>query len=140
MSARPGVAEFTRVSELLPKPAFDVPEPERQALASDIQAQLASLPTTIPDIDTYRRVVESLPLLKKAEDKVVGFFKDMKQRAYEAHKAITTKEAEQLKSMPPILKAILGIINSDTVLALYEARVRIATDAFYHIVANHFKS
>ena len=74
--SRPGVTEFTRVSELLPKPTFDVPEAESQALATDIQGQLANLPTSIPDIETYRKVVESLPLLKKAEDKVVAFFAD----------------------------------------------------------------
>lgn len=72
------------------------PQAEK-SLTDDIKAELASLPTTIPDVDTYRKVVESLPLLKRAEDKVVAFFKDIKKAAHDAHKAITTKESEQLK-------------------------------------------
>lgn len=70
---------------------------EEAELTSDISAQLATLPTTIPDLATYTRVVESLPLLKRAEDKVVAFFKDIKEAAHKAHKAITTKETEQLR-------------------------------------------
>ena len=110
MSARPGVAEFTRVGELLPKQAFDVPEPERQALASDIQAQLGSLPTVIGDDETYRKAKESLPLLKRAEDRVVGFFRDIKDAANKAHKAITTKEAEQLKPIKDARQRISSLI------------------------------
>lgn len=75
---------------------------EEQALTTDIATQLSALPTEIKDQDTYRRVVESLPLLKRAEDKVVSFFKEMKEAANRAHKAITTKESAQLK---PIVDA-----------------------------------
>lgn len=85
-----------------PVAAFDVPEDKRLALSSDIQSQLAGLPTVIDSPDTYRKVVESLPILKRYEDKVVAFFKDIKSAAYNAHKAITAKETQQLK---PIVDA-----------------------------------
>ena len=94
MTPRAVVAEFTKVGELVQR--FDVPEQERQALASDIKAQLDLLPKEIPNIETYRTVVESLPLLKRAEDRVVLFFRDMKDAAHKAHKLITTKESAQL--------------------------------------------
>jgi len=75
---------------------------EEQALTADVTAQLANLPTVIDNPETYRRVVESLPLLKRAEDKVTAFFKDIKDAANKAHKAITAKESEQLR---PIVAA-----------------------------------
>lgn len=78
-------------------PAVWVDPQQEQALTTDIQTQLGALPTTCPDLATYRRIVESLPLLKRAEDKVVTFFKDIKAAAYDAHKKITTKESAQLK-------------------------------------------
>lgn len=69
---------------------------EEQALTTDIQAQLADLPTAITDDATYRKAKESLPILKRAEDKVVSFFREIKDAANKAHKAITKKESEQL--------------------------------------------
>jgi len=81
---------------------FDVPEEQTRALSDDIRAQLSRLPVLIDSPTTYRQAKESLPLLKRAEDKVVGFFRDMKRAAYEAHRSITSKEAEQLK---PITQA-----------------------------------
>src|SRR3990167_29817 len=95
MTPRSGVAEFTKVGEIVQR--FDVPEQESQALASDIQSQLSGLPTVIADPETYRAAKEALPLLKRAEDKVVNFFRDIKNAAFKAHQAITTKETEQLK-------------------------------------------
>lgn len=78
--------------------AFPAPdEAATQALATDIQSQLAQLPTAIADVDTCRKAKESLVVLKKAEDKVIGFFKDIKDAAHRAHKAITSKETEQLR-------------------------------------------
>ena len=96
MTAR-GIAEFTRVSEIVQRATLDVPEPERQKLASDIEAQLSQLPTVITDPQTYVAAKEYLPRLKQAEDRVLNFFKDIKDAAFKAHKAITTKETEQLK-------------------------------------------
>lgn len=73
-----------------------------RALSTDIQSQLAALPTVIDSPETYRKAKESLPILKRAEEKVVSFFRDMKEAANRAHKAITTKESEKLA---PIKKA-----------------------------------
>lgn len=78
--------------------AFPAPdEAATQALSADIHAQLAQLPTAIGDVETCRKAKESLLVLKKAEDRVVGFFRDIKDAAFKAHKAITTKETEQLR-------------------------------------------
>ena len=85
---------FTRIGEAISP--IVVPEHEERALSTGIQAQLAGLPTAITDPETYRRAKESLPLLKQAEDKVVAFFRDIKEHAYRAHKAITAKESAQL--------------------------------------------
>ncbi len=70
---------------------------DEQKLSGDIAEQLAGLPKSITDDQTYRLAKESLVLLKKAEDKVLVFFKDIKDAAFKAHRAISTKEAEQLK-------------------------------------------
>lgn len=89
------MAPLASTTKVLAFPAPD--EAETQALSADITAQLAQLPTAIADVDTCRRAKESLLLLKRAEDKVLLFFKDIKDQAFKAHKAITSKETEQLK-------------------------------------------
>lgn len=89
-------------------PIIEVPEAESRALSTDIQSQLAQLPTVIDTPETYRKAKESLPILKRAEDKVTAFFKDIKDAAFRAHRAITTKETEQLA---PIRKARTDISN-----------------------------
>jgi hypothetical protein len=96
------------VQNLVTFPAPD--ETQTQALSADIASQLSGLPTAIVDIDTYRRAKESLPLLKRAEDKVVSFFRDMKDQAHRAHKAITTKESEQLKPIAQARQRLSGLI------------------------------
>lgn len=88
---------MTPVDDLVRRATFDVPEKEQQALESDIQAQLAGLPTVITDQDTYAAAKAFLPRLKQAEDKVLLFFRDIKDAAFKAHKAITAKESEHLK-------------------------------------------
>jgi len=77
-------------------PPFEVPEEQSRALSTDIQAQLAQLPTVIDSPETYRKAKESLPLLKRFETKVTDFFKDMKEAAHRAHRAICDKETAQL--------------------------------------------
>jgi hypothetical protein len=46
--------------------------------------------------EDYRKAKESLPLLKRAEDRVVLFFRDIKDAAFQAHRRITAKEMESL--------------------------------------------
>jgi hypothetical protein len=79
-----------------PVSRFDVPDDQVRALSTDIQAQLSQLPTVIDSPETYRKAKESLPVLKRAEDKVVDFFRSIKDAAFKAHRAITAKETEQL--------------------------------------------
>lgn len=83
---------------------------EEQALHSDITTQLATLPKSIDSPDTYRRAKESLPLLKRAEDKVLAFFVDIKDAAFKAHRAITTKETAQLKPIKDARTRLAGLI------------------------------
>ena len=78
-------------------PILEVPEAESRALSTDIHAQLSQLPAVIDSPDTYRKAKESLPILKRAEDRVTGFFSGIKDAAFKAHRAITAKEADQLK-------------------------------------------
>jgi hypothetical protein len=87
-------------------------EAQTQALAIDIQAQLANLPVAIVDDATYRRAKESLPLLKRAEDKVVDFFKDIKASASRAHRAICSKENEQLLPIKGARQRVSSLIYS----------------------------
>ena len=101
-----GVTEFTRVGEVIQKATFDVPEAESKALSTEVRAHLASVPTKVTDLETCRRANESLPLLKKAEDRVILFFRDIKDAAFKAHRAITAKEAEQLKPIQDLRKII----------------------------------
>lgn len=108
MTARAGVAEFTKVSEVVKQITFDVPEQETKALSTEVQRQLASIPTKVIDLETCRRAKESLPLLKKAEDHVILFFRDIKDAAFKAHRAITAKEAEQLKPIQDLRKILNG--------------------------------
>ena len=98
------------VAELVRQVPFDVPEPERQALESDIHAQLVKLPRTITDADTYQKAKESLPVLKRAEDTVLAFFRDIKDTAFKAHRSITMKETEQLKPIKEERNRISGLI------------------------------
>ena len=91
------MSSMTPVADIVRRVTFDVPEEDRRALESDIQAQLAGLPLAIADQDTYAAAKLFLPKLKQAEDKVLDFFRDMKDRAFKAHKAITAKEGESLK-------------------------------------------
>lgn len=91
--------------------AFPSPdEAATQALSADIHAQLAQLPTSIPDVATCLKAKESLLVLKRAEDKVTGFFKDIKDAAFKAHKAITTKETESLKPIKDARQRLSGLI------------------------------
>jgi hypothetical protein len=83
---------------------------EEQALTTDVSAQLASMPTVIDSPDTYRRAKESLPVLKRAEDKVSLFFRDIKAAAFNAHRAITAKETEQLKPIKDARTRLAGLI------------------------------
>jgi hypothetical protein len=83
---------------------------EEQALTADISGQLSQLPTVIDSPETYRRAKESLPLLKRAEDKVLGFFVEIKDAAFKAHKAITTKETAQLKPIKDARTRLAGLI------------------------------
>lgn len=93
--------------------AFPAPdEAATQALSADIHAQLAQLPTSIGDVETCRKAKESLLLLKRAEDKVVTFFRPIKDAAHKAHKAITTKEAESLKPIADARRTLSGLIYS----------------------------
>lgn len=87
-----------------------IPEAEAQALSADVQLQLSALPTAITDPDTYRKAKESLPLLKRAEDKVTAFFKDMKTQADKAHKAIVAKEREQLSPIAQARQKLSALI------------------------------
>lgn len=96
------------VRQLVTFPAPD--EQQTQALSADIKSQLAGLPTAIADPETYRRAKESLPLLKRAEDKVADFFRDIKKAAHDAHKAITTKEAAELKPIALARQKLSGLI------------------------------
>lgn len=104
-----GAAEFTRGSEVVWQVQFDVPESEVKALSADVQASFAGIPTKVVDFETYQRAKESLPLLKKAEDRVVAFFLDIKDAAFKAHRTITAKESEQLKPIQDLRK----ILNSE---------------------------
>lgn len=70
---------------------------QTQTLTADIQAQLATVPTKVVDLETCRLAKESLPILKRFENKVLDFFKPMKDAANRAHKAICEKENEQLR-------------------------------------------
>ena len=99
---------FTPVAEIIQRATFDVPEIEQKALNAEVQAHLAGIPTKVVDLDTCRRAKESLPLLKKAEDRVVLFFRDIKDAAFKAHRAITAKEAEQLKPIQDLRKILNG--------------------------------
>lgn len=101
---------MTAVASIAQRAVLTVPEEEAKALSDDIGAQLARLPLTIPDTDTYRLAKESLPLLKRAEDTVVAFFKDIKAAANAAHKAITSKEAAQLKPITDARTRVSGLI------------------------------
>lgn len=85
---------------------------EEQALTADITTQLGQLPTVIDSPETYRRAKESLPILKRAEDKVTGFFRDIKAAAFNAHRLITTKEAEQLRPIKDARQRISTLIFS----------------------------
>ncbi len=98
---------MTPTATLLPA---QVPEDEAQALSDDITVQLGRLPTVIVDDASYRRVKESLPELKRVEDKVVGFFREIKEAAHRAHKAITTKEADQLKPIRSARQQLSNLI------------------------------
>lgn len=91
-------------------PVIEVSEAESQALSTDVQAQLSQLPTVIDSPETYRKAKESLPILKRAEDKVVGFFRDIKEAANRAHKVITTKENEQLAPIKRARTALSTLI------------------------------
>ena len=106
--SRPGVAEFTRVSEVVRTVQFDVPDEQAKALSAEVQGQLAGIPTKVTDLETCRRAKESLPLLKKAEDRVTAFFKDIKDAAFKTHRAITAKETEQLKPIQDLRKILNG--------------------------------
>lgn len=91
--------------------AFPAPdEAATQALSADIHAQLAQLPASIPDVATCLKAKESLLVLKKAEDRVLGFFKDIKDAAFKAHKTITTKETESLKPIKDARLKLSGLI------------------------------
>lgn len=90
--------------------AVHVPEDQARALSTDIQTQLSGLPTSIDSPETYRKAKESLPVLKRAEDKVIGFFRDIKEAANRAHKAITTKENEQLAPIKQARTQLSGLI------------------------------
>lgn len=83
---------------------------EEQALTVDVSAQLAALPKTIDSPETYRKAKESLPILKRAEDKVLAFFVDIKDAAFKAHRAITTKESAQLKPIKDARTRLAGLI------------------------------
>jgi hypothetical protein len=96
------------VQNIVTFPAPD--EQQAQALSLDIRNQLSGLPTAITDPETYRRAKESLPLLKRAEDKVADFFRDIKQAANAAHKAITTKEAAELRPIALARQKLSGLI------------------------------
>jgi len=108
MTARAGVAEFTQVSDVVSHITFNVPEQEAKALSTEVQAHLANIPTKVTDLETCRRAKESLPLLKKAEDRVVTFFRDIKGASYNAWKAIVAKETEQLKPIQDLRKVLNG--------------------------------
>lgn len=79
-------------------PSSIVPDDaQQQALTADIQAQLAHVPTKVTDLDTCRLAKESLPILKRAENRVLDFFKPLKDAANKAHKLLCDKENEQLR-------------------------------------------
>lgn len=88
----------------------DIDPQQERALSTDIQSQLASLPAVITDPDSYRKAKESLPLLKRAENKVIAFFSDMKIAADKAHKAIVAKEKEQLTPIAQARTKLSGLI------------------------------
>jgi hypothetical protein len=91
--------------------AFPAPdEAQSQALSADIQGQLAQLPAAIADVETYRRAKESLPLLKRAEVRVVDFFRDIKSAASKAHRAICEKENEQLRPIQSARQRVSSLI------------------------------
>ena len=110
---------MTPVDDLVRRATFDVPEKEQQALESDIQAQLASLPTVITDEDTYAAAKTFLPKLKQAEDKVLAFFncdgdgnkeKGIKPLAYRVWKGICDKEGAALKPIKAARDRLAGLI------------------------------
>jgi len=84
-------------------------EIETQALTADIQAQLARIPTRVGDLETCRLAKESLPILKRAEDRVTGFFKPLKDAAHKAHKLLCDKETEQLRP----IKALRAVLSTE---------------------------
>lgn len=94
----------------LASPSLEVPQEQVAALQTDIQAQLAQLPTVITDQATYSKAKESLPVLKRAEDRVIGFFRDMKAAANRAHKAVTMAEAQQLTPISHARQRLSGLI------------------------------
>jgi hypothetical protein len=81
-----------------------------KALTTDIAAQLSNLPTVITDDATCRRAKESLPMLKRAEDKVITFFEDIKAAASRAHKTICAKEHEQLAPIKSARQRIASLV------------------------------
>jgi hypothetical protein len=76
--------------------AFDIPDEQTQALGSEIARFLVDVPLKVVDLDTHRAAKASLPILKRAEDRVVAFFADIKAAAWTAHRKICEKESAQL--------------------------------------------
>jgi hypothetical protein len=91
-------------------PVLELPEEETRALSTNIQAQLSQLPTVISSPDDYRKAKESLPVLKRAEDRVVLFFKDIKAAAYEAHRKLSAKENDALSPIKQARQRISSLI------------------------------
>jgi hypothetical protein len=97
------------VRNLATFPAPD--EAQTQALTADIQAQLAGIPKRVTDMETCRLAKESLPVLKRFEDRVTTFFKPLKDAAHKAHKVICDKETEQLSP----IKAARAALSSQII-------------------------
>jgi len=73
---------------------------EVQVIKSEVAPvvdQAASM--VVNSAESYVRASDFLKRVKQAQGRVTAFFAPMKQKAYEAHKAITAQESETLKPL-----------------------------------------
>lgn len=60
--------------------------------------------------ESYKTASDFLKCVKGAQSKVAAFFAPMKQKAHEAHKAITTQEAETLRPLQDAESAVKRVM------------------------------
>jgi hypothetical protein len=103
----PATAVQTRTIE-----APTLSEAEAMALAKAVEAQLAQLPSTveIADPETCRRVKESLPVIKRAEDAWAALFKPIKDFYYRKWKEQCADEERRLKPLATVRASWAGAV------------------------------